>query len=161
MSLWQIDSIAFYCKFLSIGYSANIHDGQVKPGPGGSIHASFSPSSIFSTSSSSSSSTPSSGCASNCSTPSYGCASACSTPSSGCTSLISAEQQLLLVYPDEVGVKPFYAPCIMVQHVPDSAVHVGQTPGHGVVPQTGVHPNGVSKNALRCKEYRKRRLGFK
>ena len=140
----------FYCKFLSIGYSANIHDGQVKPGPGGSIHASFSPSSIFSTSSSSSSSTPSSDCT-----------SACSTPSSGCSSLMSPEQQLLLVYPDEVGVKPFYAPCIMVQHVPDSAVHVGQTPVHGVVPQTEVHPNGVSKNALRCKEYRKRRLGFK
>ena len=117
-------------------------DGQVKPGPGGSIQANFSPNFICSSSSSS------------------GCASACSTPSSGCTSPFSAEQQILLVYPDEVCVKPFYAPCIIVQHVPDSAVHVGQTPVQHVVPQTGVHPKGGSKNAKRCKKYRASRLGF-
>ena len=147
------DSLDGQVKPGSGGLIQDSLDGQVKPGPGGSIQANFSPNSICSSSSSS-------GCASACSTPSSGCASARITPSSGCTSPFSAEQQILLVYPDEVCVKPFYAPCIIVQHVPDSAVHVGQTPVQHVVPQTGVHPEGGSKNAKRCKKYRASRLGF-
>ncbi|XP_023349523.1 uncharacterized protein LOC111718216 [Eurytemora carolleeae] len=145
----------------------NSNDGQALPED--TIKTSSSFSSIYCTPSCSTPScntpycsTPSY-CAPSCSTPSYStpscstlscCILSSSTPSCS-TSTNSAEQQYFLIYPDTDGVPPFYAPCSLVQHVPDSAVHIGLTPVQHSVPQTRIFPDRGLNNSLRCKKYRK------